>query len=501
MIQQRRTIKRAKIRSKSVLKQSRRSKKRKRRISKKVRKTQRRKTKRRKTKRNTLRGGIDYDELIAKAKTDAQRDSYIKMKDKAIRRAVAEWHGTGSGRATGLVDPPIYYRIENKATVRKGPGKGHQKLGKFPEGTVITLVAWETDGKTIFYKTSTTCKGIGDGWLKRETSKGKILIKPLGKGGNPHMVPVRGGWRLESGAVVKQYDRPVRYLVKRKVTVRKTPDPNGESIGEFAEGTVIEVMGERTLPGAGDMMFRTVTPCNQGMGLLGGWVKGYSARLGRRLEKLAEPEPEPEPEPEKDVSTSYHTLLGDETPPTAALSPQQAASRRMALAKVLRKKEEEGRESLDTDVAQEVAKRVAGNISAEKAAELKEIEDHKRNLHALLNGRTVTISDHPDPLYNGVYTHVKEDELAGLVGRNLWGAGWPLLINNNKIACIADSSRWSLYDSGREGGRLTYCVISWSGEAYRPPPVGTHTWNIRNRWVEGPAEHQTHLKMEIKNNG
>ena len=78
-----------------------------------------------------------------------------------------------------VFDEPLQFKILASCTVRMGPEKDDKKVGEHSKGTVIDVVQEVTNWKGITtYQTVTPAKGqLMGGWVKLETSKGKVLLE------------------------------------------------------------------------------------------------------------------------------------------------------------------------------------------------------------------------------------------------------------------------------------------------------------------------------------
>ena len=77
--------------------------------------------------------------------------------------------------------PPIKFRVLADSTIRKGPEKEDATNGEHSKGAIIEVVEQKTNamGLTV-YKTITPADGKKKGgWVKLETSKGKLLLERL----------------------------------------------------------------------------------------------------------------------------------------------------------------------------------------------------------------------------------------------------------------------------------------------------------------------------------
>ena len=83
----------------------------------------------------------------------------------------------------------------------------------------------------------------------------------------------------------------------------------------------------------------------------------------------------------------------------------------------------------------------------------------------LRQAKAVSIEGHPNPIYNGVYTHDSTHE------------GWPVLKNANGRYCYrrVPADKWYLNNKFTpESAMAVAAVVAKAG----PLPVGAHTWQV-----------------------
>ena len=118
--------------------------------------------------------------LFAQIKTASGEDAWCAKgasleADETVTEA-APWVPT---HETTVFDEPQQYRVLASCTVRTGPEKDDDKVGEYSKGALIDVVQEVTNWKGITcFQTITPAKGqLMGGWVKLETSKGKVLLE------------------------------------------------------------------------------------------------------------------------------------------------------------------------------------------------------------------------------------------------------------------------------------------------------------------------------------
>ena len=248
------------------------------------------------------------EEAAAATAAEAEAVAEAEAETAAEAEAEAEEEATKAG----AFEPPIKFRVLHNSTIRKGMEKEDAANGEHPKGAVIEVVQEKKNslGLTI-YKTITPAKGKKNGgWVKLETSKGKLQLERV-----ESETPAAELDDVRSPEPIASFEPPIKFRVVHDSTTRKGPEKNDPANGEHPKGAVIEVDKEKK-NSLGQTVYHTITPAKDKK--KGGWVKLETSKGKLQLERAEsensmEEEPQPQPEAALEEAVELVDTDGDKS--------------------------------------------------------------------------------------------------------------------------------------------------------------------------------------------